>query len=310
MTFPELFQAIEERRELMVSATEKVDVSISSLNDMEHEVDNIPLIGHCFDMVEPDKVATAYFESLDGMVALEDQLWDLLIDAENKCLDELHHCQHKIEKEFLYAVEKQRQVQTKFFEIEDNIHKLELLLEESTLALHESFEDLFTQNLQMADSISKLAADTFSAMGEFALFVGSDLSGDVEESMVSMRDLVTSISRNRLPAEGNRYRQTLEGTFADMNLQLREQGASLEEAADEIFTHMLDFVGDDVMRSIDAMFVKLIREAIDPMADTVRQCESTMQTGASITGAISPWVHVLKNVKEMVSVVQSTVDSG
>lgn len=310
MTFPELFQAIEERRELMLAATEAVDASVQLLESVDDEIgdlDHLPERLHADDV---ERMSHTHAATLDEMAELEYHAAQKLDGEHTAFRHQLTDLHRTLEHGWEHIAEKQTQITIKMYEIETALLDLEDLLSELTFQLSMEFADHRNLCVELRERTMALGEATAGALAEFETLLGNDLFQSLDETFTGMRDEVDAISARRLPAATRNWHAAADRSFDELNQAAVDQAERLGAAVQDSAGALQDWIDRDVLDALDAMFRKLDREAIDEMARTMDQCAAIMGGGAAIAQAIQRWLPALKNIRDTVETVQHSAEAS
>lgn len=309
MTFPELFQAIEERRELMVHASERVDGSTELLGEVDNDIEELLHFPDLFDHRDTHKVFEHYSDVLEKFPKWEDETSVQLETDHTKTRHTLAEAHETLDHGFEYVQEKHRQIQEKILEGEIYLLRYEELVDQLTFELSMTFADLADQASELSHRIQMLALDTEAGIVEFHDSLVNDSIATLEQTFGETRDMLDGLSRSRLPAASKQFVGTLDEVFQEINEFTAGQGEKLSIAFEDSAVRLDDFVRGDVMNALVDMFTQLDRKALDGMAETMGQTAQIMAGGSHITSAITKWLPTLKRIRETVDTVQELAAS-
>ncbi len=310
MTFPDLFIAIEERRETLVTASDKVHHSVEKLSVIDDEINEMHLLEHRFLHDETARSADFFVKALQEFSDLEYEAAKAIEIEKTASLERLHQARHYLNHELDHLFETHKQIQSKVIVMENELVEYEELLTDLTHNLSMEFANYFSHCIDLLHTTQDLGDDTETTVGEFSETVSVNLTQSTFQAFSDLEHSADQISSKKLPEASKTFVKKMDESFDQMHKILDDQSSYMTETIHDMMLHMMDFVERDSLGPLQDMFKKLTTESLVSMEKTVKRAHEIMTEGSHTANAIKHWLPALMEVRETTVVVRETMDAA
>ncbi len=310
MTFSELYIAIEERRDIAVSACDKVLDSMSALDKLDDEVNEMHLLEHRFLHDETARSAEHFVKALQEFSDLEYEAARAIELEKTNSLERLQQARHYLNHELDHLYETHKQIQSKVIVMENELVDYEELITDLTHNLSMEFAEYFGHCIDLLHATQDLGDDTETTVGEFAEAISNNFTQSTFQAFSDLEHSADQISSKKLPDASKNFVKKMDESFDQMHKIVDDQSSYMTETIHDMMLHMMDYVERDSLAPLQDMFKKLTTEALVSMEKTVKRTHEIMTEGSHTANAIKHWLPALMEVRETTVVVRETMDAA